>query len=108
MTWTSKSALSDFKFYFGIYVSVCLLSCSLRTFAHFYFFNLSIKGSKALFNGITRAVLRTPLRWMDTVPLGRVLNRFTADFAVIDVEVVHSLSWGLGEYVRMIAVTAVG
>lgn len=37
-----------------------------------------------LFKKLTFAVLRTPLRWIDTVPVGRVLNRFTADFNTID------------------------
>ena len=28
--------------------------------------------------------MRTPLRWLDTVPVGRILNRLTSDFEVID------------------------
>ena len=33
---------------------------------------------------MTFTVLRAPLRWLDTVPVGRILNRFTADFEQID------------------------
>ena len=29
-------------------------------------------------------VLHAPLRWLDTVPAGRTLNRFTADFNTVD------------------------
>ena len=38
------------------------------------------------------AILRTPLRWIDTVPVGRILNRFTADFQVIDGNLANDLS----------------
>ena len=36
-------------------------------------------------------ILRTPLRWVDTVPVGRILNRFTADFNVIDGSLANDL-----------------
>ena len=49
-----------------------------------YNYTLSIKASRLLFASLTSAVLRAPLRWLDTVPTGRVLNRFTADFDTVD------------------------
>lgn len=33
---------------------------------------------------MTHAVLRAPLRWIDTVPAGRILNRFTSDTFTVD------------------------
>lgn len=39
----------------------------------------SLRASRALFEKLTYTVLRTPLRWLDTVPVGRILNRFTYD-----------------------------
>ena len=72
------------QFYLGIYVAISVISGIIATFRYYYTFILSIKASKVLFEKMTFAVLRTPLRWIDTVPVGRVLNRFTGDFNTID------------------------
>jgi len=53
-------------------------------------------------------VLRTPLRWIDTVPQGRILNRFTADFDMVDFDVSNELAWGLGDIFRFFGVIAGG
>lgn len=44
----------------------------------------SLRASRILFEKLTHAILRAPLRWLDTVPVGRIVNRFTADFVVVD------------------------
>ena len=41
---------------------------------------------------MTTAVLHAPLRWLDTVPKGRILNRFTADFNVVDSTLANHLT----------------
>lgn len=43
-----------------------------------------IRASGRLFQRLTFVVLRAPLRWLDTVPLGRIINRFVGDFATVD------------------------
>ena len=42
---------------------------------------------------LTFTVLRAPLRWLDTVPVGRILNRFTADFATFDSKLGDDLAY---------------
>lgn len=41
-------------------------------------------------------MLRAPLRWLDTVPLGRILNRFTSDIYAVDVR----LGYDIGLFVH--------
>ncbi|KAK4197758.1 hypothetical protein QBC40DRAFT_267351 [Triangularia verruculosa] len=48
------------------------------------FFLIGMKASRALFQNMTHAILRAPLRWIDTVPAGRILNRFTSDMFIVD------------------------
>ncbi len=48
------------------------------------FFMVGLTASKELFQRMTHAILRAPLRWIDTVPSGRILNRFTSDTFVVD------------------------
>lgn len=50
-----------------------------------------IEASRNLFDDLTYAVLRAPLRWLDTVPLGRVLNRFTTDIYSVDVRLGYDI-----------------
>ncbi|OBT64235.1 hypothetical protein VE03_06829 [Pseudogymnoascus sp. 23342-1-I1] len=95
-------------YYLGLYVSISLLSCFLGVFKHYYIFLGSIRASKQLFEDITYTVLRTPLRWIDTVPLGRVLNRFTADFVIVDARLAYDLSFGIMDVFSVIGIVIAG
>lgn len=44
----------------------------------------TLKASRSLFQELLHTVLRAPLRWLDTVPVGRILNRFSADFNLLN------------------------
>jgi ABC-type multidrug transport system fused ATPase/permease subunit len=72
------------QFYLWIYVGISIAMAAVGTFRFYWSFLMSLKGSKVLFRRILNTVLRTPLRWLDTVPVGRILNRLTSDFEVID------------------------
>ncbi|KAI5467371.1 P-loop containing nucleoside triphosphate hydrolase protein [Mariannaea sp. PMI_226] len=74
----------DLAFYLWVYVAISLATAVIGTLRFFWGFVLALKASRALFNKMLFAVLHTPLRWLDTVPVGRILNRFTSDFNVID------------------------
>lgn len=54
---------------------------------------LAVRASTTIFKKMLFSILRSPLRWLDSVPTGRILNRFTADFNVIDERL--PLSWSL-------------
>ncbi|TDZ13595.1 ATP-dependent bile acid permease [Colletotrichum spinosum] len=101
---TIESRDNDFYFYLGIYVGISAFSAILGTGRFFYFFLMSYKASRRMFEGITKTVLRTPLRWLDTVPTGRVLNRFTADFNVIDNRLGMDLSGVFGAILSVIGI----
>ncbi|OLN81740.1 ATP-dependent bile acid permease 3 [Colletotrichum chlorophyti] len=94
----------DTMFYLGVYVAISAFSAILGTGRIFYFFVMSYKASRRLFEGITRTVLRTPLRWLDTVPTGRVLNRFTADFNVIDNRLGMDLAGAFGAVLSVLGI----
>lgn len=71
----------DLTYYLGVYVGISIFICISGTWRYYFVFMASLKASRRLFDKLTYAILRAPLRWLDTVPVGRVLNRFTADFA---------------------------
>jgi ATP-binding cassette subfamily C (CFTR/MRP) protein 4 len=51
----------------------------LAVFRAMISFAMTIKASKKLHDGMARAVLRAPIAFFDTNPMGRILNRFSAD-----------------------------
>lgn len=81
---TSSAPEHSLGFYLGIYVLLAVGGALVSTSRYFYVFCGSIVASRKLFQKINFVVLRAPLRWLDTVPVGRILNRFTADFNTVD------------------------
>ncbi|KAH8588532.1 ABC bile acid transporter [Bisporella sp. PMI_857] len=79
-----SSSESNLLYYLGIYVGISLILIVVVAFRSYFVYRGALTGSRKLFEDMTYSVLRTPLRWLDTVPTGRILNRFTADFQNID------------------------
>ncbi|KAF2102990.1 ATP-dependent bile acid permease [Rhizodiscina lignyota] len=89
----SEAMDSDMKFYLSLYLGLAVFICIEGTLRYLLVFYGSIKASRRLFNQLTYAVLRAPLRWLDTVPVGRILNRFTADFNILDSQLAYYCSF---------------
>jgi len=56
------------------------------------FFNLCMKASKNLHNRMFGSLLSAPMRFFDTNPSGRILNRFSRDMGAID-ELLPKVKW---------------
>ena len=48
------------------------------------FFNAAINSSKHLHNSMLSAILKAPVLFFDTNPVGRILNRFSRDIGIMD------------------------
>jgi len=71
-------------FYLGIYCAISAVSVIFSVGRVFLVYSGSLQASRRIFKAILYSVLRAPLRWLDTVPMGRILNRFTGDFTSLD------------------------
>jgi len=96
------------RYYLGIYVAFSIAGSLIGTFRYWYIFTGSIRASRKLFDKLSFTILRTPLRWIDTVPLGRILNRFTADFNVVDARLSMDIGFGANNVFRLIGVIVAG
>lgn len=94
----------DLSFYLWVYIAISVGSAIIGTMRFYWAFVLTIRASRALFNKILHTVLRTPLRWLDTVPVGRVLNRFTSDFGIIDSRITVDWSMLFADVLGLISV----
>jgi ABC-type multidrug transport system fused ATPase/permease subunit len=52
----------------------------------------ALRASRNLHTEMLGTVVRAPQWWFDTVPLGRILNRFTSDVNMVDQKLVRDLS----------------
>ncbi|KAF2970424.1 hypothetical protein GQX73_g3089 [Xylaria multiplex] len=104
----SVSPAHGINFYLGIYIALSVVAAFLSTFRWYYIFSGSIRASRELFARLNFIVLRAPLRWLDTVPVGRVLNRFTADFHSVDTHLAYAVAFSANAFLNLLGVVAAG
>jgi ABC-type multidrug transport system fused ATPase/permease subunit len=95
-------------YYLGVYIGVSLSAWVIGTGRYFSVYIASIRASKSMFEKLAYAVLRAPLRWLDTMPVGRILNRFTSDFNMLDSRISGDLSFMLHNAMQVLSVVIAG
>lgn len=95
-------------YYLGVYLGISIAAWLIGTVRYFFVYVASIRASKILFEKLAFAVLRAPLRWLDTVPLGRILNRFTSDFNMLDSRIAMDLAFMLHNMMHVLSVVIAG
>ncbi|KAI1259517.1 P-loop containing nucleoside triphosphate hydrolase protein [Xylariaceae sp. FL1019] len=92
------------NYYLSIYVVLSVVASLLGTMRWYYTFRGSLRASRELFARINFVVLRAPLRWLDTVPVGRILNRFTADFHSVDTHLAYTVAFSANSFLNLFGV----
>ncbi|KAG0234216.1 hypothetical protein BGX31_004638 [Mortierella sp. GBA43] len=81
----------DLDFYIGIYCLITLMAVFLTVVRMFWQFYGSLRASRSLYERLLVSVIRAPIRFFDTTPKGRILNRFSKDFEVIDGQLMNKM-----------------
>lgn len=81
---TSTAEGHPVAFWIGMSVLFYILMVLLSVGRSIAMTAIGLRTSRVLFERMTHAILRAPLRWVDTVPAGRILNRFTSDAFMVD------------------------
>ncbi|KAL9955988.1 hypothetical protein ACROYT_G037399 [Oculina patagonica] len=68
----------------GIYASCVIAAVFLTTLRAFAFFLVVLKSSENLHNNMVTAILKAPVLFFDSNPIGRILNRFSKDIGCMD------------------------
>ena len=97
----------DNLYYLRIYAVIALVSASVTIARMICQSCISLKGSKRLFTRPLNAILRAPLSFFDTAPLGRIMNRFSKDLGLVDQGIVTVMANFLGNLVGAISVLLV-
>ncbi|KZT57684.1 hypothetical protein CALCODRAFT_273206 [Calocera cornea HHB12733] len=78
-------------FYIGIYAAIGMGAANIAVVDSIFQTIAGYRGGKVLFARLLKTVVRAPIRWFDTTPTGRILNRFSRDMQTIDSELPGSL-----------------
>jgi ABC-type multidrug transport system fused ATPase/permease subunit len=95
-------------YYSSFYVVVSLVMCLEGTIRYIFVFRGSLRASRSMFKDLTYSIIRAPLRWLDTVPVGRILNRFTADFNSVDSSQAYGMSYGFWNFLQVLGISIAG
>ncbi|CAD6899666.1 unnamed protein product [Tilletia controversa] len=68
----------------SIYAAILIVTVVLKIIISFINFAGQLRASRLLFDQMLWSVARASARWIDTTPLGRILNRFSKDIETLD------------------------
>jgi len=89
---TSTQNIGYLGFY-ALYTMIYLMASTFRTAAMVY---IGLNSSTYLHRNLLRRILAAPIAFFDTTPLGRILNRFSADIITIDERLGYTIGWCVG------------
>ena len=92
------------KFYIGLYVAFTFLSFFFLLFEFVILVYITNTASVRLNVMAVGKILHSPMSFMDTTPMGRILNRFTKDTDVLDNEIGDQLRFFLYTFCNIIGV----
>ncbi|XP_038065584.1 multidrug resistance-associated protein 4-like [Patiria miniata] len=72
------------SYYIRIYAILCGATTAASFLRAFLFYHVFVTASKALHNQMFDAIIRAPMQFFDTNPVGRILNRFAKDIGYMD------------------------
>ncbi|EFA83154.1 ABC transporter C family protein [Heterostelium album PN500] len=103
--WTNSDS-DDGRYYLYIYIGLSMGAVVATFFRSYSMVFASIKGSKMFHEKMFNAVIRSPMSFFDTTPLGRIINRFAKDQMVIDESISRTLAVSPFVILAMIPIAA--
>jgi ABC-type multidrug transport system fused ATPase/permease subunit len=99
---------SGLQKYLSLYLWSSLLAVVLEYLFHLHASSGSIRASEILFRQMTARVIRMPILWLDTTPIGEMLRLYTLDMRYVDYHVLESLSEFADFLVTVLTIIGVG
>eukprot|EP01012_Entosiphon_sulcatum_P039249 TRINITY_DN5158_c0_g1_i1.p1 TRINITY_DN5158_c0_g1~~TRINITY_DN5158_c0_g1_i1.p1 ORF type:complete len:1108 (-),score=272.71 TRINITY_DN5158_c0_g1_i1:253-3093(-) len=106
--WSTRSIEGLGKYeWIEIYVGIILVSGLFNLVRGYSMYELIRRAAQTLHQNMLANVLRAPLSFFDTTPLGRVLNRFTKDVDSVDVMLAQTVAFGMNMLFSTVSSVAV-
>jgi len=91
--WAEQASASSY--YINMFTLISLGAIFMTAVRSILLANHRLKASVALHHDLTKSIMSAPISFFDITPIGRVLNRFSADMDKVDLELSSSLSQGI-------------
>ncbi|XP_071483923.1 ATP-binding cassette sub-family C member 10-like [Diadema antillarum] len=75
---------SSLVFYLGIYAGIVAVGSLFTLALELFFAHTCVKGGSIIHEKLLDSVLKAPISFFDSTPLGRIINRFSSDVRIID------------------------
>ncbi|XP_026788988.1 multidrug resistance-associated protein 4 isoform X5 [Pangasianodon hypophthalmus] len=85
------------EFYLGIYSGLTVATLLFGFTRSLMMFNALVCSAQTLHNRMFNCIIRTPVRFFDINPIGRILNRFSKDIGHID----SMLPWTFVDFIQV-------
>ena len=72
------------NYYLGVYCIITVSNVIVGALRYGFLYWGALRANKSLYANLLHRVFRAPLRFFDTTPMGRILNRFSKDFESVD------------------------
>ncbi|TPX57540.1 hypothetical protein PhCBS80983_g03764 [Powellomyces hirtus] len=97
----------DVDYYLTIYAAIGAVSLLALLIRIVVVYSGSLRASRRLHDTMLRKLLCAPMRFFDTTPMGRILNRFSRDIQCLDQEVASYSGEFLANAVAAVAIVVV-
>ncbi|ORZ16766.1 P-loop containing nucleoside triphosphate hydrolase protein, partial [Lobosporangium transversale] len=94
----------NMDYYLGIYVLLSLTGIVFGAMIGYYVAMGGLTASRTLHQQLLRKITRAKVRFFDTTPIGRIINRFSSDMSTIDDEVSNNLQGLFSCFVTIVGI----
>lgn len=97
---------AETDYWLAVYCGISFFSLVLFGLRVYIFMQRSIAASKSIYVALMTSILGAPIRFFDSTPQGRILNRLSKDIETIDQEVGATLLYLLVELLAAASILA--
>lgn len=100
---TNHSKDDDLNFYLVVYTFIVMSNIIFGSARFAILYWGALRANRALYSELLHRVFRAPLRFFDTTPVGRILNRFSKDFETIDSEIPNNILHFVIQFIAIVS-----
>ncbi|CAH7688816.1 hypothetical protein BY996DRAFT_4577718 [Phakopsora pachyrhizi] len=106
-TLQEEKRVFDHIYYIKLYLLASLVTLLFQLLRMMFFTWRSIEAGRKIYDRLINVLLHAQVRFYDTVPIGRVLNRLSKDVQTMDRELGDSLSYMANDILSAIAILGI-
>lgn len=99
---------NDLSYHVSLYLCTVILLIVVTTLSKLHSDAAALRAARSMYRSMVSRVLRMPLLWLDSTPLGATLKVFTADAAVVDDSPLASIATVANGALNVLTVIGIG